>query len=92
MNKKIERNILLNLKNSLKNNYSQLSSESRQKIEINPLRILDSKDENDKKLFSSLPQIMEFLDRDSKDFFNEIIKLLTSLDIEFEVNPFLVRG
>ena len=92
MNKKIERNILLNLKNSLKNNYSQLSSESRQKIENNPLRILDSKDENDKKLFSSLPQIMEFLDRDSKDFFNEIIKLLTSLDIEFEVNPFLVRG
>ena len=92
MNKKIEKNILLNLKNSLKNNYSKLSSESRQKIENNPLRILDSKDENDKKLFSSSPQIMEFLDRDSKDFFNEIIKLLTSLDIEFEVNPFLVRG
>ena len=56
------------------------------------MRILDSKDENDKKLFSSSPQIMEFLDRESKDFFNEIIKLLTSLDIEFEVNPFLVRG
>ena len=31
---------------------------------------------------------MEFLDRESKDFFNEIIKLLTSLDIEFEVTPF----
>ena len=80
------------LKKFFKNNYSQLSSESRQKIENNPLRILDSKDENDKKLFSSSPQIMEFLDRESKDFFNEIIKLLTSLDIEFEVNPFLVRG
>ena len=80
------------LKKFFKNNYSQLSSESRQKIENNPLRILDSKDENDKRLFSSLPQILEFLDRDSEDFFNEIIKLLTSLDIEFEVNPFLVRG
>ena len=80
------------LKKFFKKNYSQLSSESRQKIENNPLRILDSKDENDKKLFSSLPQIMEFIDRDSKDFFNEIIKLLSSLDIEFEVNPFLVRG
>ena len=80
------------LKKFFKKNYLQLSSESRQKIENNPLRILDSKDENDKKLFSSLPQIMEFIDRDSKDFFNEIIKLLSSLDIEFEVNPFLVRG
>ena len=80
------------LKKFFKKNYSQLSSESRQKIENNPLRILDSKDENDKKLLSSSPQIMEFLDRESKDFFNEIIKLLTSLDIEFEVNPFLVRG
>ena len=80
------------LKKFFKKNYSQLSSESRQKIENNPLRILDSKDDNDKKLFSSLPQITEFLDRDSKDFFNEIIKLLSSLDIEFEVNPFLVRG
>ena len=39
------------LKKFFKNNYSQLSSESRQKIENNPLRILDSKDENDKKLF-----------------------------------------
>ena len=80
------------LKKFFKKNYSQLSSESRQKIENNPLRILDSKDENDKKLLSSSPQIMEFLDRESKDFFNEIKKLLTSLDIEFEVNPFLVRG
>ena len=56
------------------------------------MRILDSKDESDKNLFNSLPQIMEFLDRDSKDFFKEIIKLLKSLEIEFEVNPFLVRG
>ena len=76
----------------LKNNYSQLSAESRKKVETNPLRILDSKNESDKNLLISAPQIMEFLDRDSKDFFNEIIKLLSSLDIEFEVNPFLVRG
>ena len=55
------------------------------------MRILDSKDENDKKLFSSLPQII-IPDRESKDFFKEIVKLLTNLDIEFEVNPFLVRG
>ena len=80
------------LQKFLKNNYSQLSAESRKKVETNPLRILDSKNESDKNLLISAPQIMEFLDGESKDFFKEIVKLLTSLDIEFEVNPFLVRG
>ncbi|MAI28577.1 MAG: histidine--tRNA ligase [Rickettsiales bacterium] len=80
------------LKKFLKNNYSQLSSESRKKIDINPLRILDSKDEGDKKLFSNLPQIMDFLDNESKYFFKEILKILKSLEIKFDVNPFLVRG
>ncbi len=80
------------LQKFLKNNYSQLSSESRKKIDINPLRILDSKDEGDKKLFSNLPQIMDFLDSDSKDFFKEILKILKSLEIKFDVNPYLVRG
>ncbi len=80
------------LKNFLKNNYSHLSTESKKKIEINPLRILDSKDENDRNLFNSSPKIMDFLDNNSKEFFQEIIKMLTSLNIEFDINPFLVRG
>jgi histidyl-tRNA synthetase len=82
----------IELQRFLKNNYSKLSSESRKKIEINPLRILDSKDEGDKKLFSNSPKIIDFLDRDSKEFFKEIKKMLISLDIKFDVNPFLVRG
>ncbi len=82
----------IELQRFLKNNYSKLSSESKKKIEINPLRILDSKDEGDKKLFSNSPKIIDFLDRDSKEFFKEIKKMLISLDIQFDVNPFLVRG
>ncbi len=83
---------VVELQKFLKKNYSKLSAESRKKIEINPLRVLDSKNENDRGLFNNFPQIMEFLDRDSKDFFQEIKKMLKSLDIKFEVNPFLVRG
>ena len=56
------------------------------------LRILDSKDEGDKKLFSDSPLIIDFLDRDSKEFFQEIKRMLMNLDIKFDVNPFLVRG
>ena len=91
-NSKSRKRYITELQRFLKNNYSKLSVESRKKIDINPLRILDSKDESDRNLFNSLPQIMEFLDTDSKNFFQEIIKLLKSLEIEFEVNPFLVRG
>ena len=91
-NSKSRKRYINELQRFLKNNYSKLSVESRKKIDINPLRVLDSKDESDRNLFNSLPQIMEFLDTDSKNFFQEIIKLLKSLEIEFEVNPFLVRG
>ena len=80
------------LQKFLKSNFSKLSSESKKKIEINPLRILDSKDDDDKKLFGNLPQIIDFLDSDSKEFFQEIKKMLINLDIKFDVNPFLVRG
>jgi len=80
------------LQKFLKNNYSKLSSDSRKKIEINPLRILDSKDEGDKKLFSDSPLIIDFLDKDSKEFFQEIKRMLINLDIKFDENPFLVRG
>jgi histidyl-tRNA synthetase len=90
--KKNRQKYIIELQRFLKKNYSRLSSESKKKIEINPLRILDSKDEGDKKLFSNSPQIIDFLDKDSKDFFEEIKKMLISLDIKFDVNPFLVRG
>ena len=80
------------LKKFLKNNYSKLSAESKKRIETNPLRILDSKDENDRNLFIRFPKIMDFLDHDSKEFFQETIKMLKSLNIKFDINPFLVRG
>jgi len=80
------------LKKFLKSKYSQLSAESKKKIELNPLRILDSKDESDRNLLNSSPKIIDFLDNASKDFFQEITKMLTSLNIKFDINPFLVRG
>ncbi len=89
---KSRKRYIIELQKFLKNNYSKLSIDSRKKIETNPLRILDSKDENDRNLFSSLPQIIDFLDSNSRDFFLETTKMLTSLDIKFDINPFLVRG
>jgi histidyl-tRNA synthetase len=70
---------------------NQLSEDSKNRLEKNPLRILDSKDENDKKLVEKAPIMQDFLNDESKRFFQ---KVLTNIEIPFEVqiNPRIVRG
>ena len=57
------------LKNFFKENISYLSPESKKKIEINPLRILDSKNEEDQEIIIKSPLINDFLDKESNNFF-----------------------
>jgi histidyl-tRNA synthetase len=76
----------------LKKNSSKLSNESRKKLETNPLRILDSKNLDDREIIEKSPILINYLDKESKLFFDEIQKNLKNLKIEFFVNPFLVRG
>ena len=58
----------------------------------NPLRILDSKDERDKKFLPKAPKIREFLDDDSKANFEAILKMLDQLGIDYVIDDYLVRG
>ena len=69
-----------------------MSDESKKRLETNPLRILDSKEEKDKKLLKKSPQLTEFLDDESKFFFDKVVGSLEMLNIKFTLNPFLVRG
>ncbi|MAR64091.1 MAG: histidine--tRNA ligase [Rickettsiales bacterium] len=71
---------------------SSLSVESKKKININPLRILDSKIENDKEIIQKAPKLMDYLDEDSLFFFKAIEKNLKVLGIDYTINPYLVRG
>ena len=71
---------------------SQLSADSQVRLEKNPLRILDSKDEGDRKLVASAPLYSEYLNEPSKVFFNQVLEGLKQLEIPFVVNPKLVRG
>ncbi len=77
------------LKASLKPHFSELSEDSKRRYETNPLRILDSKDEGDRKILEEAPSILDFLEGASKEHFDGVLSLLT---IPFEVNPRLVRG
>ncbi|MFP5518761.1 MAG: histidine--tRNA ligase [Bdellovibrionia bacterium] len=70
----------------------QLSEDSRMRLEKNPLRILDSKDEGDRKLIAQAPEAKNYLTPEAQDFFARVLKGLDALGIPYEINPRLVRG
>lgn len=76
----------------LKPHFKNLSEESQARFSANPLRILDSKEEEDQKLLKNAPSILDFLSESSKKHFDNLLNLLQSLNIKYEVNDKLVRG
>ena len=80
------------LKKFFNDNKSKLSQESYEKINSNPLRILDSKQETDIALSSKAPSINEFLSNETKNHFEELKKGLEYHSIKYIENHKLVRG
>ncbi|MBK8158748.1 MAG: histidine--tRNA ligase [Rhodospirillaceae bacterium] len=70
----------------------QLSKESLERLEKNPLRVLDSKDENDQKIVANAPLYTDYLTDEAKAFFAEVRAGLDALGIAYRINPRLVRG
>jgi histidyl-tRNA synthetase len=70
----------------------KLSEDSRARLERNPLRILDSKDEGDKRIVANAPSFADYLTPAARDFFAKVCAGLDALGIKHEVNPRLVRG
>ena len=70
----------------------KLSEESVNKIDTNPLRILDSKNKEDIEISKSAPKIYEYLTAESKKHYQDIKRSLNLLEINFEENFNLVRG
>lgn len=70
----------------------QLSSDSKIRLEKNPLRILDSKEAQDIELCEDAPMISDFYSPEAAERFDAIIDLLTKFGIKTRVNPRLVRG
>lgn len=70
----------------------QLSADSQMRLEKNPLRILDSKDEGDKKLVANAPTLEQHLNETSRAFFQKVLKGIERLGIPFQINNHLVRG
>jgi histidyl-tRNA synthetase len=70
----------------------RLSEDSLARLERNPMRILDSKDEGDRAVVAEAPLLHEHLNGASRDFFARVQEGLARLGIAFELNPRLVRG
>jgi len=71
---------------------SKLSETSLSRLEKNPLRILDSKDEQDKEILQNAPFISENLSQESTHYFNQLKELLKNNGIDFTIDHKLVRG
>jgi histidyl-tRNA synthetase len=71
---------------------AKLSEESLGRLQRNPLRILDSKDEGDKAVNADAPSFADHLNTASRDFFDSVKDGLAAAGVPFEVDPGLVRG
>ena len=70
----------------------QLSEDSRERLERNPLRILDSKDEADKRLVAEAPVIDDHLTEAAAAFYARLQELLARFGVPYRENPRIVRG
>ena len=70
----------------------KLSSNSQNRLTTNPLRILDSKSEEDQKLLKESPKLYNFLSNEQKEHTERLIETLKNFGIKTELNPLLVRG
>ncbi|MFT9364193.1 MAG: histidine--tRNA ligase [Gluconobacter sp.] len=69
-----------------------LSEESRVRLEANPLRILDSKSEQDRKLLDDAPAFADYLNDESRQFWDTLRSSLQAFGVDFVENPRIVRG
>ncbi|MGH7000417.1 MAG: histidine--tRNA ligase [Stellaceae bacterium] len=70
----------------------KLSEDSRKRLERNPLRILDSKDQADIALSAAAPSFEQYLTPQSREFFSRVRDGLDVLGIRYKLDPRLVRG
>ncbi|WP_374632654.1 histidine--tRNA ligase [Ferrovibrio sp.] len=71
---------------------ASLSEDSLKRLEKNPLRILDSKDEGDRELVKDAPLIENYLSSGAQAFFTAVKAGLSQVGVPFQVDPRLVRG
>ena len=70
----------------------RLGSDSRRRLDSNPLRILDSKNLQVQALLEEAPKLSDYIDEDSQAHFETLCALLDAAGLDYDINPHLVRG
>jgi histidyl-tRNA synthetase len=70
----------------------QLDEDSQRRLDSNPLRILDSKSASTQTLLNDAPRLIDYIDQESIEHFEQLKALLDAAGIAYEINPRLVRG
>ena len=70
----------------------QLSKDSQRRLEENPLRVLDSKEKEDKQAVENAPSILDYLDEESQVHFDAVRAMLDGLGIDYVIDTNMVRG
>jgi histidyl-tRNA synthetase len=83
---------LASLKMFLIERETELDETSQKRLEVNPLRILDSKNVATQKLLDHAPELINYLDDTDKRQFDALLKYLDRLGVKYQVNNRLVRG
>lgn len=70
----------------------KLSKDSQRRLEENPLRVLDSKEKEDKAAVENAPSILDYLDQESQEHFEAVKEMLETLKIPYVIDTNMVRG
>ncbi len=76
----------------LQQHFDKLDEDSQRRLATNPLRILDSKDEQTRVILEDAPVLGDYLDDESRQDFEQLCAVLDAAGVAYEINPYLVRG
>jgi len=80
------------LKEYFADKIDNLCDDCKRRLEKNPMRILDCKVDRENEILKNAPKITDYLTEESKEYFNNIIKILDTMNINYEIDENLVRG
>lgn len=76
----------------LSQHVDRLDEDSRRRLERNPLRVLDSKDQGTREVLKNAPRFDDYLGDEAKQHFTELCAVLDAAGVAYRLNPALVRG
>ena len=80
------------LVNYLRTHQSALCADCKRRLRKNPLRVLDCKEEKCQRVRRNAPQIVDHLCKECHDHFKSLLEFLDTLELPYNLNPYLVRG